>query len=306
MSSALQAEAVQEGKLHAILWRQFTKPRPFPAGTKLDGQTCIVTGSNGGVGFEACRQLLALHPSHLIMAVRSEAKGEAAAKQLRDQFPDKSISISVWTLDMASYDSIQKFVARCATLPRIDVVLLNAAGVITTFTPNPDTGHESTFQVVYLSTALLGILLIPVLKSSNARNKSARPPVLSFVGSDLAYSPDFVPKIKSPVLPQFDDKDTFDYMGAYATGKMFLLFLVSRLAELVDPADVLINVSNPGLTRHADLDRDTSVFFKVVMGFFRLVIGRSLPVAASIYLDATLTRGSEAHGSFISDWAIKP
>lgn len=306
MSFGLQAEAAGEGKPYSIIWRQFTKPKLLPADIELEGQTCIVTGSNSGVGFEACRQLLQLGPSHLIMAVRSKAKGEAAANQLREEFPRKSIAISVWTLDMASYDSIQKFVAQCATLPRIDVVLLNAGGIITAFTPNPDTGHESTFQTVYLSTVLLGVLLLPTLKSSNERNNPARPPVLSFVGSDLAYAPGYVPKVKDPVLPQFDSPDTFDYLGAYATGKMFLLFFVSRLASLVDPADILINVVNPGLTRHADLDRDTSGFFKMIMALFRLAIGRSLPVAASTYLDATLNRGSEAHGSFISDWAIKP
>ncbi|KAK7738603.1 hypothetical protein SLS62_011372 [Diatrype stigma] len=306
MSSALEASASYEATLLGGLQRQFTRPKPLPANIKLDGQTAIVTGSNSGVGLEASRQLLGLHLSHLIMAVRSKASGEAAAKQLRQQFPDPRITISVWDLDMESRDSILQFVDRCATLSRIDVVILNAAAVNTSYKPNPLTGHETTMQVNYLATALLTILLLPILKSSNRKNNSSRPPVISLVGSDTMYSPDCFPKTKGPVLAQYDNKEKFDFFSWYASSKLLMVFFVSRLAELVDPADVLINVSNPGFTRQSNLDRNATAGIRAVMKFFRFIIGRAVSASASVYLDATLVRGPESHGSFISDWAIKP
>lgn len=306
MSAALEADADYEATLFGALHRQFTTPKPLPAGIKLNGQTAIVTGSNGGLGLEACRQLLSLHLSHLILGVRSQTRGEAAAKQLRERFSDPDITISVWIVDMESYDSIQQFAARCATLPRIDIVVLNAAAVSTVFKPNATTGHESTMQVNYLSTFLLGILLLPVLRASGQKNKSTRPPVLSFVGSDLAYGPQYVPKIKDPVLPQYDNKDIFDFFSSYATSKLFLLLSVSRLSELIDPAEVLLNLSNPGFTRHSDLDRNATGIVRLGMRISRFILGRSLEAGASVYLDATLARGPESHGSFISDWAVKP
>ncbi|ROW12012.1 hypothetical protein VPNG_05203 [Cytospora leucostoma] len=306
MSSTLEDSTSWEATLFGGIQRQFTSPKPLPANTGLDGQVAIVTGSNGGLGLEACRQLLKHRLTHLVIAVRSKAGGEAAANQLRQEFPDPRITIDVWLINMESYDSIQQFVDQVWTLSRIDVVILNAAAVMTTATLNPSTGHESTMQVNYLSTALLAILLLPILKSSNIRNNPSRPPVLSLVGSDLMYTPDFAPKIKSSVLPQYDTKENFETFAWYAGSKLLLVFFVSRLAELVDPADVLINVPNPGLTRYSGLDRYASLGVRTFMKFFRLTLGRSLETSASIYLDAVLVRGPESHGSFISDWEIKP
>lgn len=163
MSSELESHAGFEATFIGWLYRQFTKPKPLPAGTDLTDQVAIITGSNTGLGFEACRQFLKLGLSHLIMAVRSQVKGDEAADQLRSEFPTSNIS--VWTLEMESYDSIRAFADRCATLPRIDIVLLNAALMKMAHTTVPATGHELTMQVNYLSTALLAILLLPILKS---------------------------------------------------------------------------------------------------------------------------------------------
>lgn len=306
MSSTLEASAPWESTLLGGIQRQFVFPKPSTGNIRLDGQTAIVTGSNGGLGLEACRQLLKRHLTHLVMGVRSKAGGEAAAKQLRQEFTDPSITVSVWIVDMGSYDSIQQFVEQVKTLSRIDIVILNAAAVMTTFTPNSFTGHESTMQVNYLSTALLTILLLPILRSSNKNNNPSRPPVLSLVGSDLMYTSECVPKTKASVLPQYDTKEKFDFFASYAGSKLLLVFFVSRLAELVDPADVLINVPNPGLTRYSGLDRYGSVGVRMYMKLLRLILGRSLEAGASVYLDAVLSRGAESHGSFISDWAIKP
>lgn len=301
MSSNLQAEAAFETSLKGFMRRQCAKPRPLPADLRLPGQTAIVTGSNVGIGLAASRQLLELGLSHLIMGVRSQAKGEAAASQLRQEFPDAQIS--VWILDMESYDSIRKFTEQCASLPRIDMAILNAALMVPTYTTVASTGHEVTMQVDYLSTAYLALLLIPILKAKKAAD-APRSPVLSIVGSDMAYAAALKPD--GPVLPQFDDPKTYSQMPAYGNAKLLLMFLVARLAELVSPGDVLINLPNPGMTKGTSFGSDSPLIARKVFGVAQHFFARTADVAASVYLDAALNRGAESHGSFISDWAIKP
>ncbi|KAH6651533.1 retinol dehydrogenase 12 [Truncatella angustata] len=301
MSSSLQADAQYETTIRGFLNRQRTIPTPLPGDLRVTGQTAIVTGSNVGLGLSASRQLLGLGLSHLIMAVRSPAKGEAAASRLRKEFPDSQIS--VWILDMESYDSIRKFVEQCATLPRLDIAILNAGVMTFSYKTVADTGHEVSMQVDYLSTVFLALLLIPVLKSKKVPHAS-RPPVLNIVGSDMAYWASM--KTKEPILPQFDDPKTFSSAAAYGNSKLLLIFFVAKLSELVKPSDVLLNLSNPGMTKGTSFGRDGNVVVKKIFDVAKFFLARSADLGASIYLDAALTRGAESHGSFISDWAIKP
>lgn len=300
MSSRLEADAAFEATIPGLLYRQFTQPKLPPAGVRLDGQVAIITGSNVGLGLSASRQLLQLKLSHLVMAVRSKAKGDAAAKQLRDEFPDARIN--VWILDMESYGSIQDFVKQCATLPRIDFAILNAGLMKTTYTVVPDTGHEMTMQVNYLSTALLSILLLPVLKSK--KTAASKPPVLSIVGSDTMYRRTV--ETNGAILPQFDQSTGYEFFAWYGKSKLLLAFFVARLAQFVDPQDVLINISNPGATKGTAFGRDTSPIFQRLAGVLQFFFARTVESGASTYVDAVLSKGEESHGSFVSDWAIKP
>lgn len=118
---------------------------PSPS-TSLTGQTAIITGSNTGLGYEAARQLLSLSLSTIILAVRSPAKGEAAAITLRKEHPNARIM--VWELDMRSYDSVQAFAKKVERdLKRVDMVVLNAGVSRMKFGVVEATGHEETVQV---------------------------------------------------------------------------------------------------------------------------------------------------------------
>ncbi|KAI0844101.1 putative short-chain dehydrogenase/reductase family protein [Daldinia vernicosa] len=301
MSSELESHAGFEATFIGFLYRQFTKPKPLPAGTDLTGQVAIITGSNTGLGFEACRQFLKLGLSRLVMAVRSQAKGDEAATQLRNEFPTSNIS--VWTVEMESYDSIRAFADRCATLSRIDIVILNAALMKMAHTTVPATGHELTMQVNYLSTALLAILLLPILKSKKAIG-AQRPPVLSIVGSDLAYRVDM--ETKGPILQQFDKSEGYGQILWYSRSKLVLTFFVAKLAEFVDADDVLINMSNPGTIKGTAFFREFPTLAGKVVAVIHFLFARQVDVGAAMYLHATIVQDKEGHGSFISDWAIKP
>ena len=181
MSDELEADARWEAGVLAFLRRQlFTRPERVPSPGSLRGRTAVVTGANVGLGLETVRQLLGLGLTHAVLAVRSHAKGEAAASQLRQTFP--RAHVDVWIVDMASYDSIRAFARQCETLDRLDIAILNAGIQTNRLQRSPETGHELLLQINYLSTLLLSILLLPTLK---AKRQPDQPGRLTIVASDL-------------------------------------------------------------------------------------------------------------------------
>lgn len=304
MSIELESKASDEAAFFGLIRRQLTTPKPLPTGSPLTDHIAIVTGSNAGVGLEASRQLLQLGVARLIMGVRSAAKGDKAAAPLRVQFP--TAVVSVWVLDMESYDSIHAFVDRCADLPRLDVVILNAALGAPTYAIVPGTGHETTMQVNYLSTALLAILLLPVLKKQELGKAGRRPPTLTVVSSDAVYTAPMGQAARGPLLKQFDDPNRFSAFQRYMVSKLALLLFTCKLAETVDPNQVLINSVNPGTTAGTNIFDLWPWMFRMMVGLIHALLTRSTAVGATTYLDAVLCYGARSHGSFLSDWQIKP
>jgi NAD(P)-dependent dehydrogenase (short-subunit alcohol dehydrogenase family) len=163
MLSKLESEALFEATFSGFLQRQFTPPKVFASWHPAHRSSYHCHREQRRPGAEACRLLLQLGLSRLVMGVRSQIKGDEAAAQLRTTFP--SVTISVWILDLESCDSIRAFADQCETLPRIDIAILNAGLMNSPYTIVPATKHDITMQVNYLSTALLAILLIPLLRA---------------------------------------------------------------------------------------------------------------------------------------------
>jgi NAD(P)-dependent dehydrogenase (short-subunit alcohol dehydrogenase family) len=79
-------------------------------------------------------------PPGLILAVRSVAKGEDAARRIRDKRePQQGQTIDVWELDLASFESVKRFAA-CASF---DIVVQNA-GIAPANWDVTDDGYEKT------------------------------------------------------------------------------------------------------------------------------------------------------------------
>lgn len=276
----------------------WTKPTAPPPNTTARGQTAIITGSNTGIGLEAANVLLGLKLSHLILAVRSVSKGDTAADTLRKAYPQAKIE--VWQLDMASYDSIQTFIRRCNALDRLDIAILNAAFAILEFGTNAATGHEQMFQVNYLSTALLSALLLPILKNKSPPQTPGR---LTLVSSTLGLRSKFPNYNAVPLIPSFDDPEVFVRSGtdnAYSLSKTLVLILMVKLSEFVNADDVVVNAVGPALTGgSSELDRHYSRAVKLGLAALKAVAAHSPRQAAWLYIDGTITKGKESHGSFI-------
>jgi NAD(P)-dependent dehydrogenase (short-subunit alcohol dehydrogenase family) len=201
---------------------------------------------------------------------------------------------------MLSYTSIQAFAARCNSLDRLDIAILNIGiGFATTCKLAP-TGHEETIQVNYLSTALLSILLLPVL------GRCEKPGRLSIVGSGTALFTPFANITANPLLPSFDLPYSGTSAGAerYGVSKLLVLMLVHTLSQHVSPNRVIINSPEPGLTADTSLHRDFSRSGKILMGLGKKMMGRTTEQAAYTYVDAVGSHGKESHGGFIVLWEI--
>ncbi|OKL64624.1 hypothetical protein UA08_00308 [Talaromyces atroroseus] len=275
-----------------------------PQDTSLSDKVLIITGGNQGLGFESARQFLSLHLSHLIITVRSESKGKAAASKLQEEFPNATIS--VWSLDMCSYDSIQKFVKRVESeLPRLDIAILNAGRSKADFELVPSTGHEESLQVNYLSTMLLATLLLPILKSKSPPGTPGR---LSIVSSGTTLATSFSNSQQSPLLKSFDDAKTGPSPGlqTYGATKMLCQMFLYKLIDYVSADDVVVNLVDPGMTRGTGLNRDVPKVIRIFAVPMLLAISRSVTDGASAYSDATIVKQKESHGCFIMDWEIRP
>ncbi|KAI5457498.1 hypothetical protein BGZ63DRAFT_394870 [Mariannaea sp. PMI_226] len=268
--------------------------------TNLAGKVAIITGSTGGLGLEASRQLLSYGLSGLIMAVRSTEKGEKIATSLRSEYPNADIM--VWFLEMESYDSIQALARRAdAELARLDIVILNAGIQVPYFTTVSDTGHERYIQVNYLSTVLLAILLLPILKTKTPAGSPGR---LTIVSSGTARGAN-ITEFNEPVLPTLDDSSrSWRPVERYAVSKLLGHLFVINLMQYVNAEDVIVNLVDPGLVKNTDLQRGIPSLIAVAFSCMKAIFGRSLPVGASTYVDAVAVKGKESHGCFLSSWRI--
>ncbi|KIX92142.1 uncharacterized protein Z520_12135 [Fonsecaea multimorphosa CBS 102226] len=205
---------------------------------------------------------------------------------------------------MASYDSIQAFIQRAESdLSRLDIVILNAGRWTYNFNTVPGTGHEELFQINYLSTVLLAILLLPVLRSKAPAGTPGR---LTIVNAALSLTAKFPNKDKTPLLPSFDDPKAFDISESYNTSKVLAHMFLWKLVEYVSADEVIVNLVDPGFVKGTKLARDAPGLLVALGNIFAALTARSTRDGASTYLDACLIKGEESHGCFVMGWQIKP
>ncbi|MDF4002602.1 SDR family NAD(P)-dependent oxidoreductase [Luteibacter sp. PPL552] len=105
---------------------------------------------------------LAAAGADIIMAVRSESKGDAARREIRDAFPGASIEVR--TLDLSSLASVRAFADRLVNEGRPIDVLVNNAGILMPpqRTLSAD-GFELQFATNFLGHFALTHHLLPLL-----------------------------------------------------------------------------------------------------------------------------------------------
>ena len=131
--------------------------------SQIENGTFIVTGSNTGLGYEAALALVAQGAARVILAVRSQSKGDDAVSRIEKSTGVKGVA-KVWILDMSSYASILAFGEKVQALDRLDGISENAAVAYDTFVTAGEKDIEITNMVNVLGTMLLAALVFPKLQ----------------------------------------------------------------------------------------------------------------------------------------------
>jgi len=131
----------------------------------MDGQVVVITGANTGIGKETALDL-AGRGAEVHLLCRDLAKAEVARAEIEEATNAK---VFLHELDLSSQESVRECAQKLvASLTRIDV-LINNAGVMACPERRTSEGFEMQFATNHLGHFLLTNLLLPLLRSSNAR-----------------------------------------------------------------------------------------------------------------------------------------
>ena len=130
------------------------------------GQRVIVTGANSGTGQEAARRL-AEAGAHVIMAVRTVAKGDQARAGILARHPGASLEVR--RVDLADLASVREFSEWLLAEGTPVDVLINNAGVMAPPTRMTTAdGFELQFGSNFLGPFALTVRLLPLMLAAPA------------------------------------------------------------------------------------------------------------------------------------------
>jgi NAD(P)-dependent dehydrogenase (short-subunit alcohol dehydrogenase family) len=201
-----------------------------------EGKLIVVTGANSGIGKEATRRLAAAG-AHVIMGVRTPAKGEQARAEILAGQPDAQLEVH--RIDLAELASVREFADGLISAGTPVDVLVNNAGVMAPPTRMTTAdGFELQFGSNYLGPFALTVRLLPLLLAAPA-------PRVVTMSSGMAT----VGRI------HFDDLqwERLHYrpMICYAQSKLADLMMSRHLATLAASGglDLISVAAHPGFTR---------------------------------------------------------
>ncbi|EFX01501.1 short chain dehydrogenase reductase [Grosmannia clavigera kw1407] len=287
-----------------FLWGQW-HTIPLPPSGFFAGQTVLVTGANGGLGLEAARHMALLGAARVVLACRSVEKAEAAAADIRASLPldrQQDCVIDVWDVDLASFASVAALARRAAVeLGRLDVVVENAGVARPTFSLAD--GHETTITVNVLSTGLLGLLLLPLLRRT-AIQYNVRPRLV-VVSSDAHLFARFNETKAPSIFEALRDPAHMSH-DRYNASKLMEVYFVRQLARVLDAHHIPVtaNCLNPGFCR-TELFRSVPVPFRYVVQAGLHLLGRTAEMGART-LVAAAAAGNESHGQYMDSGIVWP
>ena len=275
----------------------------------------IVTGANTGLGFQAAARFAAQGADRVILGVRSLPKGKTACKQIESSIARKGV-VEAWELDMSDYNSVQNFAKRASEeLGHLDVAILNAGVSPKEYVVGPE-GWESTLQVNVMSTALLGLLLLPKMKASKSSDQDT--PRLVVVTSeahrwledkDLPNPEPFGGNLLEAVNAKPTTGQAWDGMLQNARTKLFGMYITQTLATLSTKStgenEVIVTSLCPGACK-SDLARDFKAAgfgYALALRLFDLLFNKSTEEGGRSYV-AVASLGEEAQGRWYRTTAL--
>src|ERR1700749_3132702 len=130
------------------------------------GRLVVVTGANSGTGQEAARRRSAAG-AHVIMAVRTVAKGEQARAGILAQYPQARLDVR--RVDLADLASVAEFAdGLLADGTPLDLLLNNAGVMAVPVRMTTADGFELQFGSNFLGPFALTVRLLPLVLAAPA------------------------------------------------------------------------------------------------------------------------------------------
>jgi NAD(P)-dependent dehydrogenase (short-subunit alcohol dehydrogenase family) len=198
------------------------------------GRIAIITGANSGIGFEAAKELAAKN-AEVILAVRNQAKGDAALAQIQTDYPNAKLSVRL--LDIANLASVKMFADQFNRDYKQLDLLINNAGIMAPPHSKTVDGFESQFGTNHLGHFALTAQLIDLLKKTpksrivNVSSNAHRMGKLNF--DDLAW-----------------ENRRYSPWKAYGDSKVANLYFTYELSRQIKASGntVMVTAAHPGLT----------------------------------------------------------
>ncbi|KAH9209067.1 hypothetical protein DL95DRAFT_270487, partial [Leptodontidium sp. 2 PMI_412] len=253
----------------------------------LTSQTVLVTGATSGVGKEAARNLLKLGAS-LVIGARNVIKAENVKMEFLEEH--RGAEIQIFELDMESFDSIDRFIKQL-TFEKIylDVALLNA-GFFSRDTKMTADGYVDIFQVNFLGTAYLSLLLLPFMRSTNS------PARLVLVSSEAHAWTHFKKSKSNTILSTFQQAIPGQEADQYYLSKLFLALFGRELGSFVNEKQVVVTTTTPGFCASGFFPSD-GLLTKLI----KMTSARSSEQGASLHIYAVTAAASAVHGKYLRD-----
>ncbi|MDD2195831.1 MAG: oxidoreductase [Bacteroidales bacterium] len=231
----------------------------------LTDRIVVITGGNSGLGFETAK-VIAKKGANLVLACRSESRGEAARIKILEETPEAKVVII--PIDLMDLSSIKSFAENFKQNYTQLHILINNAGIMTTPYGLTKDGFESQMGTNHLGHfALTGLLLDILTCTPNSR---------VVVVSSLAHM-GWKISFKNTL---FESANSYHPMRAYARSKLANLLFAYELQRKfeINGVNSIAVAAHPGasftnLGRH----REGKFMFQL----FRPLIKKVLPTPKS-------------------------
>ncbi|KAJ2159687.1 hypothetical protein GGF46_002859 [Coemansia sp. RSA 552] len=241
-------------------------------GLPNEKKLAIVTGANSGIGLEAA-EALGRAGFMTILACRNPELGQAAVAELVEKTGIKD-RYEFKQLNLASLDSIDKFVADINAREGTLDILLNNAGVMASPYGNTKDGLESQFGVNHVGPFVLTTGLLTKLK---ANPNGARIINLSSIAAWMQKTIDYA---------KFESEKKYYHWHNYGLSKLCSVLFTTALVRQLEGTKVTVNVVHPGTVSTSLMRESTSNLRKLWHLLQKTAIYETIKAGAltSIYL----------------------
>lgn len=235
----------------------------------MNGKTCVVTGTNSGIGKETALEL-ARRGARVVLVCRSPQKGGAALEEIRRE--SESSQLDLMIADISSQASVRALAAQIQQkYPRLDVLINNAGAAVRDRRLSAD-GIEMTVAGNHLGAALLTLLLLDLLKASapsriiNVSSEGQRRAQLDM--NDLQF-----------------ERRKYRRLAAYEQSKLLMNAFTFELARRLEGTGVTANCLHPGVVATNIWPANPPLLVKIILGVVKpFMLNSKQGAEVSLYL----------------------